>query len=759
MSHSDQAQHSNLMYWKFGLYAASCVYLIFELAFNGVLTFVAGSGYADKADLDQVETFGRLISSVGISLLIADLFSKKSTIENPRKALVYLCMVTSVVAPTSYYGQKILIDSLFIIPSSSEARQDAYYSQIIKASLASGVIEIEGLPFGQNKDDIPLERTFLSLFGGMLFLNDELLKHIKSNGAAIARNYVTKRSMDRFDEDYSEYKAFKEDLHQKFDTYKKDSIAYWDTRKSVSGKLAELNKRIIKDQDKGWANYQSGVERFRNTSEKKAKVLAPKLHKYFTDREKCKSDRCRNRYDKGYLKEAKKHGFNNVPSKYWLVEKEVSTAEQAAWTTATAVVTGGLSLAISGLSMLLGGDAVTKPSEYYSTSDVDHYTKRIMQHKSQAFKDKSGGYEHDINSRIQFNMHPATSKNTVTSLKKQGLNVPSSWKIGDDQALGKALSKKINKDTDSKWKASIKSMGLEGLPPGLDFDRFQRSKQIQNEIQKTMGDYYVKPTLATWNNKQFLKRVVNINIERNVKKIQKKIQSSTKSFGDGQPLATEGKDALRALLIPLIAMIISLALSIMTFGKLIAIPLQFILFGGNSSNSNFSILASTLQGGFRLSVICLVLYLPFALNGNVYSDNSTAVSALFKKLEVSTNSVMTLPLKWLLVVQPLIQPVGHSLNNTLGILSIKENIEFKSTEIQDLLAEADLAIKEHRYMTPKQFAAVPKLEKVLKIEPNNSQAIDRLKTIKEIYKRKTRNATKANKQKLNDYIWRIDRSI
>jgi hypothetical protein len=165
-----------------------------------------------------------------------------------------------------------------------------------------------------------------------------------------------------------------------------------------------------------------------------------------------------------------------------------------------------------------------------------------------------------------------------------------------------------------------------------------------------MGEFYIKPILATWNNKQFKKNVVDLNIERNVKKIQRIINSSTKEFSDGRPFENKGKEAVRATLIPLISMLISLILSILTFGKIIKKSILFVYMGTGLyiSASRFSKALST--GTIGIITMALVLYIPYSTGGNIYSEKSNAVSVLFSELEASNNAFFSIPLKWLFVV-------------------------------------------------------------------------------------------------------------
>jgi hypothetical protein len=311
-----------------------------------------------------------------------------------------------------------------------------------------------------------VERTFLSLFGGLLFFNQDMLNHIRINSQKIIKSYVTKKSMARFDDDYEIYKDFKFDIAFEYKAYKKNSNEYYNALKSVPNKIKDTNQKILESQKSGWEQYQSGVNKFKSQSKTRAKNLAPEMYEFFNDRAKCKSDSCRNRYNAGYAKKAKKNGFSGIKPDFWLAEEDVSVTEQVAKHAASAVLTVGLSLLLEGINYLSGGESSIKDKKYFYTNDVNHYTKKIMEAKKSSFARSSGGYEHAIATYSHFKMHPQTQKNTVKTLMSQhGIKVSDSWQIGDDNALGNAIKKAVSKKVTSSWKNTVKRQGLKGLKP------------------------------------------------------------------------------------------------------------------------------------------------------------------------------------------------------------------------------------------------------------------------------------------------------
>jgi hypothetical protein len=117
-------------------------------------------------------------------------------------------------------------------------------------------------------------------------------------------------------------------------------------------------------------------------------------------------------------------------------------------------------------------------------------------------------------------------------------------------------------------------------------------------------------------------------------------------------------------------MLISLTLSILTFGKIIKKSILFV-YMGTASYINASQFGKSLStSSIGIIIMALVLYVPYSTGGNIYTDKSNAVSVLFSELEASSNASFSIPLKWLLVVQPKIQPIGFQINNDFKLVDL-----------------------------------------------------------------------------------------
>ena len=79
-------------WWMLLMFICSLVYLFPEAVFNAALTDVAGGRNSSMEDLRLVELFGRSISGIGVTLLLADLLLKGKRVAKVSRACMAHCV-------------------------------------------------------------------------------------------------------------------------------------------------------------------------------------------------------------------------------------------------------------------------------------------------------------------------------------------------------------------------------------------------------------------------------------------------------------------------------------------------------------------------------------------------------------------------------------------------------------------------------------------------------------------------------------------
>lgn len=677
------SQTGKPFWWMLLMFICSLVYLFPEAVFNAALTDVAGGRNATIEDLRVVELFGRTISGIGVTLLLADLLLKGKKLANVTRALGYFALIAVLVWPTVFFGQKWLVDHFIIDASTPEERQQAYLSQILRSALIENSIKFEGIEYDPNKSHNATEKTFLSVFGGLVYADDQLIEDLKQKKQLIMEKFVRDRAMSRFDEHYGQYDNFRQTLRDKYTEYASGSNQYNQALASVQTRSDEYWLDTQNQVKQGWEQYQQGTKAYEARVESRAQKIAPKLYDYFERRNKCaekksgsSKDRCFERLQKGYDKEIAKYSIPYIPPDDWLIREEISTSENVGNSIISGIMTLGLYTAMQAADAITGGDAGFKDHRMVYTNDVNHYKNVLMVKMAPDFIKESGGYPLGINSIHDFRVHELTSVKVNKQLKKKGLTLSPAWSITDRNSFDIAVAKKVRQQADEKWRSSMKAKGSD-MPPNLSWQAFQKQNDIQQRIQAQMKELYVSPTLADWNNREFKQHIIEPNIKRKTVEYLKVLEAQQAEFADGGVFESTGKSALRSTIIPPISMSISLVLVLLTVLKLPMKAVELVQ-AKRSSTTPTSKPNHLIKPAISALLLASIFVVPLSMGSNQYTMQGSSLHYFFEQMEKNDSATISFTLKWLLVTLPMVQPVGSSIDQhlliTRGFNAISEPI-------------------------------------------------------------------------------------
>lgn len=657
--------------WKIMLFAASILYLAIEIMFNAKLVEIASSAGFDANNdvLHQIELFGRAISGVGVSLLLLDALPAALVSTFLRK-LTSITMVFTLVWPSVYFGQKKLIDTYLINPSSAEQRQQATVSVLLKQAMESNALGFDGIAFSGNPDKTvlksPEDMTFLAIFGGLIYVDNSIVGRIKEHQDKIISNYVRARA----NTDFSDHIQSHRDLYKRLsETYSKEyapaSERYNKSIASYPQKQAEVWSSIETELAKGWHDYEAAKKSHFAMAEARSQEYGPQIFSHFqnfykrcVNKKREVNERCATRENTNYKNMITKAGYGYIDKNYWLIEKEVSAGDNLLNTLGGALLTGGASLALQAIDKATGGDGGWKDKRYTYTNDAAHYRNRFLAlpEAEKEFKAQTG-YPSNVTDFNAFRNHPTTQQKIRSSVTKKGINLPSSWTMNDSASLNSAVKNKVKKDTDAAWNKEMKAKGFT-MPPNLRWRDFEVHNDVQSRIKADMKENYVPGLRASWSDREFAKRVIEPAVARKVKEVEAKLDALTTDFADGGQYEQLGKNSLRTVIVPPISLFLSLFLICLTMLKL---PIKlFSLFKDENTSGERVWWQKLGSGSLAIAPILIVLISPFYVGGNKYSTQDSSVN--FFMTQVEERSVMAaFSLKWLLHAQPLMQPIGFSL--------------------------------------------------------------------------------------------------
>tara|TARA_R110000851_G_scaffold161068_1_gene304546 strand:+ start:11656 stop:14142 length:2487 start_codon:yes stop_codon:yes gene_type:complete len=659
-------------WWMLLMFICSIVYLFPEAVFNAALTDVAGGRNSSVEDLRAVELFGRTISGIGVTLLLADLLLKGKQVAKATRALGYFTLIAVIIWPTVFFGQKWLVDHFIIDASTPEERQQAYLSQVLRSALIENSIKFEGIDYDPGKKHSAIEKTFLSVFGGLVYADDKLVDDLKQKKRLIMEKFVRDRAMSRFDQHYANYDDFRQTLRGKYTEYAAGSNQYNQALASVQTRSDAYWLDTQNQVKQGWEQYQKGTKAYEARVESCAQKIAPKLYDYFERRNKCaerkkgsRRNRCFERLQKGYDKEIAKYSMPYIPPDDWLVREEISTSENVGNSIISGVMTFGLFTAMQAANVIMGGDAGFKDHRMVYTNDVKHYKNVLMLKMAPDFIKESGGYPLGINSIHQFRVNELTSIKVNKKLKQKGLTLSPSWSLTDRNSFDIAVAKRVRQQADSEWRSKMKAKGND-MPPNLSWQTFQQQGVIQQRIEDEMKELYVKPTLADWNNREFKQKIIEPNIRRKTTEYLNVLEAQQVEFADGGAFESTGKSALRSTIIPPISMSISLALVLLTLLKLPMKAVELVQVKRTRAAAKAKP-NRYIKPAISILLLAAIFVVPLSMAVNQYTMKESALHYFFEQMEKNDSAMISFALKWLLVTQPMVQPIGSSIDQGLFI--------------------------------------------------------------------------------------------
>ncbi|MGI2260103.1 hypothetical protein [Shewanella sp. GXUN23E] len=673
---SDKLSTDKPRWLMIALFILSALYLLPEAIFNARLVQVAGGGVMDSHELHLVELFGRTISGIGVSLLLTDWLLKGWLVRTVPRVLLGTVVIFALAWPTVFFGQKLLIDKLLVDPSSAQQRQEAFFASILRSGLATNAVNIAGLPYDPAHATRPEEMTFLALMGGLVYANSEFLEHVDKQKHAIVERYISNRAGLEFERYYDRYQGMRERLTQGWARYQDGVKRYNSAIASSPTRADKAWEQVESEVAAGWNKYQQAQQAYWGRAEVRAQEMAPKIARLFDERNDCieryqkkrknpeRLNACIRDVDQSHERLLKKYHLSYQPLDYWLIRQEGRIKGET--TVGQTVMTLGLSALVAGLEHLTG-DAGEQVVNWVYSRDVADYTPKIMALWQDKFA-RETGYPMGITELSAFRQHPVTATKVRARLAKEGIDLGSDWQITQMGAFQSAVAKRVRQEADANWQQQMRKQGW-SLKPNLSWAQFQRSDAIQARIKAEMGErYYVSPMLADWNNKEFYRFAIQPNIKRETEHWIGYLDASLSQFADGGPLAQEGKNALRSVLVPPISMALSLLLVILTALKL---PMKcWQLFKPAQQINRWR------DYGISIGLILLVLVVPVTLLQSRFTQGGSTAGYFFDQVEQQSSPLAALALRWVVHTQPVVQPLGDSLDRQLGITGLfKRHLE------------------------------------------------------------------------------------
>lgn len=527
--------------WLLVLLVVEIVYVLAEFAFNAALLNAAGGLVSDNDVLDQIETVGRLLSGVGLGILLYGLVIRRWLSEETLgKGLFALGASLAASIPTMYFGQEYLVEKYLIDGTNGFQREYAESLLLMKKGLHNGVLQIKNVPLSQGESAAPSDLAFMSVMGAVMMGIPDYAKVLQANEQNIARrlNHVSSREI--LDEIYPEYSQAGIELKESYADYNQASQEFAVEFRRSTPKINLLWQKIDRDTRQQWSRYQQ----FRRQN------------------------------------------------------------------------------------------ASMSPITFFTTFNYTPYIKSLSEYRGDSFTIKR------LNTQL---------------LNRHGLELTSGW-----NGTREHFFEKIRKEGVKSWQQQMNSRGLNGLPPGLSLQDFMKSSAIQASLRNKMGEHYLPSLRPGLSREQLLAQVVIPDNQKKIEQWIKDAKNRQTDLADGGQREEEGRTFVRALIVPPIALILSLFFSLLTLAKL---PLRTL---GLIDHHRGGIPVPRMIGMTILgAMVAAILAGPM-----LRQDTIVMKSEIYEMMEKKVTDIMPLGdqcIAWLIKGEPLIYSAGQAILEATGL--------------------------------------------------------------------------------------------
>jgi hypothetical protein len=179
-----------------------------------------------------------------------------------------------------------------------------------------------------------------------------------------------------------------------------------------------------------------------------------------------------------------------------------------------------------------------------------------------------------INHLAEIRMNPSRTQGRSADiirkdLRKNGVNVPYGWRLDDKSGFRKAVINEGSMQIDNEVGDSLAKIGLpQDLPMNLkQFSDFIINPLIQKQWRSALGMPEGVDLRADYDHRTFTRRIYDpLLLEQKAKQLAK-FESPVVEFENSGPLSAEGKNAVRAIIGPALALCLSMLGAMIHLGR------------------------------------------------------------------------------------------------------------------------------------------------------------------------------------------------
>ena len=602
------------------LVLASIVYLVVEVVFNMSLLEAVSSTTLES--LHDIEEFGRIASASGFTLAILGLFLStgfrvRGGVKWTLFALVVLvCAFPFVVTPYSqwtlllvgvgtamavvaalsagkrrvasaalslagivvlawpafYHGKPAIVDHYIVDPSSGEDRLAAGYITLLRRALIADVVQLEDLALEDfGGADSPEAKAFLVMLGPLAVNAESLLAWAEdpANVERLVRSLLSSRKVVDIEREYAEYERDRtEFLDRYYGPYEAASKRYIERGTEMARQAEAAWLEIQQDLDDGWNTYQAAQSRFVDGYVElvRREGLVERFLRFVERRNNCRSQAACARLDRDY-ESAMRQVTAPPPEWRYFCDEVPPPKRNRGLETLGRILRGGQ---VTDVVRDVGRIHTPDENQLICQPTDATFGTRLARHDREKFAaapDNRAGLPMELE-RSEYMVHPKLADLFRSELQSRyGISLAQSWSVVDHEGFYAAFHTASEAEASRQLQEALRAIGDESIAVGLDVREFERLPFVQQKLQDAVGGTYSPGFTLMLSERQFAERIVRPRLETAIRNELASFREGSARYEDGAALEERGKDQLRLVLVPPIAVALSLLFSFVSLAK------------------------------------------------------------------------------------------------------------------------------------------------------------------------------------------------
>lgn len=581
------------------------MYLIVELSFNAYLLDVA-SGMELQTDFSQLELYGRSISAAGATLLFWRLLVPFRSHLNITKTLLKYLLITIIVFPIVFMAQKKLIDYL-VDSSSSEMRRSAEILSVLKYGIAHGFIEIDELSIDEAVLETAEGKMFVVLAGLLIYTSEEELQKLDSKLDVIAEYAATTQKINETQSNYRNYQYASEKIIKKYREYAQIVIEYDNHLSTTRQKSIDIYQQAIRFGLNRWGAYS---------------IKKNNIERQFLEKK------------------------NSLTQLIKQLEDDLSICDN------TVCIEEKSKPSIAQINLLLGVNSnwnhwcqeVTKNKPFLCNNSNDMVSFKLQKITESFFIDKFG-FDRLYSNKMDYLQSKEFYELFMQSLERHNVPLISQLPLTQHRLIIDDINSHISRYYRQKYEEKVTQLMGEVVRPRLTVGQFSLLPSMQLIYQKALGEIYIEALPITLTRQQFLEGVVQPIYNRQQQELSNKLSSDISWFKQGAPYEESGKNSLRNLVIPPVAIAMSLIFGILNLISLL-LNIVFLL-----------VKETTIKRWFAFSILIGAFAITPRFNQYVLTDQQAFEHLINNTQEEYQAAVMVG--QWVIQIEPIVYYFGN----------------------------------------------------------------------------------------------------